>query len=139
MDKWNEVIKWLTAWGASAATYFYGGWSAVLSALLVFVVVDFVSGVAAAGSAGELKSKVGMIGIARKVFIFAMVAVAHLVDGILGDAHMFRDAVAYFYIANELLSVIENGGKLGVPIPPGIIQAVEVLKGKSGFKGDGEK
>lgn len=73
-----------------------------------------------------------MIGIARKVFIFAMVAVAHLVDGILGDAHMFRDSVAYFYIANEVLSIIENGGKLGAPIPSAIIQMLEVLKGKGG-------
>ncbi|AJS59842.1 phage holin family protein [Paenibacillus sp. IHBB 10380] len=139
MDKWNEVLKWGAAWGVSAATYFYGGWSGVLSALLVFVVIDYGTGVAAAGSKGELKSRVGLIGIARKVFIFAMVAVAHLVDGILGDAHMFRDAAAYFYIANEVLSIIENGGKLGAPIPPIIIQAVEVLKGKAGNndKGDG--
>jgi toxin secretion/phage lysis holin len=128
----NEVLKWLGAFTVSVTTYLFGGWSGVLSALLVFVVVDFLTGVAAAGSAGELKSKVGMIGIARKVFIFAMVAVAHLVDGILGDAHMFRDAAAYFYIANEVLSIIENGGKLGAPIPPAIVQMVEVLKGKSG-------
>ena len=81
---------------------------------------------------GKLESNVGMFGIARKVFIFAMVSVAHLVDGVLGDGHLFRDAVAFFYIANELLSIIENGGKLGAPIPPVIRQAIEVLKGKGG-------
>lgn len=128
----NEILKWLGAFLVSATTYLFGGWSGVLSALLVFVIIDFATGVAAAGSAGELKSKVGMVGIARKVFIFAMVAVAHLVDGILGDSHMFRDAAAYFYIANEVLSIIENGGKLGAPIPPAIVQMVEVLKGKGG-------
>jgi toxin secretion/phage lysis holin len=81
---------------------------------------------------GKLESNVGMFGIARKVFIFAMVSVAHLVDGVLGDGHLFRDAVAFFYIANELLSIIENGGKLGAPIPPVIRQAIDVLKGKGG-------
>lgn len=87
------------------------------------------------GMIGKLESNVGMFGIARKVFIFAMVSVAHLVDGVLGDGHLFRDAVAFFYIANELLSIIENGGKLGAPIPPAIRQAIEVLKGKGGDGG----
>ncbi|MFB6473035.1 holin family protein [Paenibacillus glucanolyticus] len=132
VERFDLVLKWLGAVCTSAATFFYGGWSGVLAVLLVFVVIDFVSGCAAAAASGELKSKVGMVGIARKVFIFAMVAVGHLVDGVLGDSHLFRDTVAYFYIANELLSIIENGGKLGAPIPPVIQQAVEVLKGKGG-------
>ncbi len=67
-----------------------------------------------------------------------MVAVSHLIDGVLGDSHLFRDAVAYFYMANELLSILENGGRLGAPIPPVIWQAVEVLKSKSGNQ-EGEK
>ncbi|MGM1048411.1 MAG: phage holin family protein [Bacillota bacterium] len=137
MERLDLFIKWLGAICTSAATYFFGGWSGVLGVLLVFVIIDFVTGCAAAGASGELKSKIGMIGIARKVFIFAMVAVGHLVDGVLGDSHLFRDTVAYFYIANELLSIIENGGRLGAPIPPVIQQAVEVLKGKGGNNGKG--
>lgn len=117
----------------------FGGWSGVLSALLVFVAVDYITGRAAAAAEGGLKSKVGLIGVARKVFIFAMVAVAHLVDGVLGDSHLFRDSVAYFYISNELLSIIENGGRLGAPIPPVIRQAVEVLKGKGNIDKGADK
>lgn len=132
----ETALKWCAAVFTSAVTYFYGGWSAVLGALLAFVILDYVTGVIAAGSSGELKSKKGLIGIARKVFIFAMVAVGHLVDGILGDSHMLRDTIAYFYIANEVLSIIENGGRLGVPIPPVIVQAVEVLRGKGGSRGE---
>ncbi|OPA76608.1 holin [Paenibacillus selenitireducens] len=132
----ETVLKWCVALITSSVTYFYGGWSAVLGALLAFVIFDYITGVVAAGSSGELKSKKGLIGIARKVFIFAMVAVGHLVDGILGDSHMLRDTIAYFYIANEVLSIIENGGRLGVPIPPVIVQAVEVLRGKGGAKND---
>ncbi|WP_366296548.1 phage holin family protein [Paenibacillus sp. AN1007] len=117
-------------------SYFFGGWSGVLGVLLVFVVLDYLTGVAASWMSGELKSKIGLIGIARKVFIFAMVAVGHLVDGILGDGHLFRDTVAFFYIANELLSITENGGKMGAPIPAVIRQAIEVLKGKGGNAND---
>nr|WP_310167221.1 phage holin family protein [Paenibacillus peoriae] len=144
MDK-SEIYKFSAAFGGSAITYLFGGWSFALAALLTFTIIDYVTGLIAAGTEGKrgtgpgLKSKVGMIGIARKVFIFAMVAVAHLVDGVLGDSHLFRDAVAYFYLANELLSIVENGGRIGAPVPSIIRQAVEVLKSKSGEKeGDGE-
>jgi len=132
MERWDTLWKWGIALMSSSATYFFGGWSGVLGVLLVFVILDYLTGIAAAGMSGKLESNVGMFGIARKVFIFAMVSVAHLVDGVLGDGHLFRDAVAFFYIANELLSIIENGGKLGAPIPPVIRQAIEVLKGKAG-------
>ncbi|WP_373865042.1 holin family protein [Paenibacillus amylolyticus] len=117
-------------------SYLFGGWSGVLGVLLFFVILDYLTGVAAGGATGKLKSKIGLIGIARKVFIFAMVAVGHLVDGILGDGHIFRDTVAFFYIANELLSITENGGKLGAPIPNVIKQAIEVLKGKGDNNND---
>lgn len=132
MGKWDTIWKSFIALLSSSATYFFGGWSGVLGVLLVFVILDYLTGIVAAGMIGKLESNVGMFGIARKVFIFAMVSVAHLVDGVLGDGHLFRDAVAFFYIANELLSIIENGGKLGAPIPPVIRQAIEVLKGKGG-------
>ena len=128
--------KWLLAVGSWLMSYLFGGWSAVLGVLLFFVILDYLTGVAAGGATGKLKSKIGLIGIARKVFIFAMVAVGHLVDGILGDGHIFRDTVAFFYIANELLSITENGGELGAPIPNVIKQAIEVLKGKGGNNND---
>ncbi|WP_315371526.1 phage holin family protein [Paenibacillus xylanexedens] len=132
MERLETLWKWLLALITSSVTYFFGGWSGVLGVLLVFVILDYLTGIAAAGMSGKLESNIGMFGIARKVFIFAMVSVAHLVDGVLGDGHLFRDAVAFFYIANELLSIIENGGKLGAPIPPVIRQSIEVLKGKAG-------
>ncbi|MGF6356460.1 toxin secretion/phage lysis holin [Paenibacillus sp. 4624] len=132
MERWDTLWKWGIALMSSSASYFFGGWSGVLGVLLVFVILDYLTGIAAAGMTGKLESNIGLFGIARKVFIFAMVSVAHLVDGVLGDGHLFRDAVAFFYIANELLSIIENGGKLGAPIPPVIRQAIQVLKGKAG-------
>ncbi|MEC0233747.1 phage holin family protein [Paenibacillus kribbensis] len=143
VDK-SEIYKFSAAFGGSAITYLFGGWSFALAALLTFTIIDYATGLLAAwseskkGTGPGLKSKIGLIGISRKVFIFAMVAVGHIVDGILGDSHLFRDTVAYFYLANELLSILENGGRMGAPIPPIIRQAVEVLKSKGGNQ-EGEK
>jgi toxin secretion/phage lysis holin len=127
----ENLFKTAIAVGGAAASYLFGGWSTLLGVLLTFVVIDYVSGVIAAGAEGKLKSKVGLIGIARKVFIFVMVAIAHLVDSALGDQHVLRDATIFFYLANELLSIIENAGRVGLPVPAPIQKAVEVLKGKS--------
>ena len=127
----ENIFKTLVAIGGAAASYLFGGWSHLLSILLTFVVLDYLSGVAAAAKEGNLRSDVGLWGIAKKVAIFAIVAAAHMVDTALGDAHLFRDAVIFFYLANELLSITENLGRMGAPIPPAIRQAVEVLRGKS--------
>ena len=126
----ENLFKTLVAIGGAAASYLFGGWSALLTILLTFVVLDYVTGVVAAAKEGKLNSETGAWGIAKKVGTFVVVAVAHLVDSALGDAHLFRDAAIFFFLANELLSVIENAGRIGVPIPPVMQRAVEVLRGK---------
>lgn len=128
----DNVFKVIIAVGGSAASFLFGGWSSLLNILLAFVVIDYVSGVAAAAQEGKLSSRIGGWGIAKKVMIFAIVAVAHLVDTALGDAHLFRDAAIFFYLSNELLSLLENAGRLGAPIPPGLQKAIAILQGKGG-------
>ncbi|MFD0588838.1 holin family protein [Paenibacillus sp. GCM10027627] len=124
----------IAALGA-AITFLYGGWDALIIALVAFVAFDYITGIAAAAVQGKLSSGAGLKGIARKMFIFVVVALGHIVDVTLGNENtLIRDAIIYFYLANELLSILENGGKLGAPIPPVIKQAVEVLKGRSGGK-----
>lgn len=130
----DNVFKSVVAMGGAAASFLWGGWSALLSILLAFVFFDYFSGVYAAWKEQTLSSRIGIEGIARKVFIFAMIAVAHLVDTALGDQHIFRDATIWFYLANELLSIIENAGRAGFPIPEPIQRAVGVLKGKGEAK-----
>jgi toxin secretion/phage lysis holin len=130
VERWDLIIKWMVAVGGSLSSYLFGGWSALLDILLFFVVIDYITGIIAAGIHGELKSTVGLIGITKKIFIFIMVAVAYKIDTILGDVHFLRDTVIFFYLANELISIIENGGRLGVPIPPVMRKAVEILRGK---------
>lgn len=134
MERIDLLYKGLVTGLGAGISYMYGGWSQLLGVLLAFVALDYITGMMAAGVEGKLASRVGLKGITKKVFIFAMVAVAHLIDGAVGDAHLFRDAVIFFYIANEVLSIIENGGRIGVPIPSVIKQAIEVLKGKSDVK-----
>lgn len=128
----ENIIKIVVAIGGAIASFLFGGWSALLSILLTFVVIDYLSGVVAAAVKGQLSSSVGFIGIAKKVGIFAIVAVSHLVDTALGDQHVFRDAAIFFYLANEALSIIENIGVIGLPIPEQLKNAVEVLRKKEG-------
>lgn len=128
--KYENIFKTITAFGGALASYLFGGWSALLGILLSFVVMDYITGVIAAGIEGKLNSSVGWKGITKKVGIFVIVAVANLVDKALGDAHIFRDATVFFYLANELLSIIENAGRIGLDIPGPLRKAIEILKDK---------
>ena len=132
--KYENIFKSICSIGGALASYLFGGWSALLGILLAFVIFDYVTGVIAAAIEGKLSSNVGLKGIAKKVGIFVIVAVANLVDRALGNAHIFRDATIFFYLANELLSIIENVGRSGVPIPEVIKKAVAVLQGKGGVE-----
>lgn len=128
------MVKMLVGGIGAIVAYLFGGWSALLAVLLTFVVIDFITGWMAAGVEGQLKSKVSFRGIAKKVSIFLIVAAAHMVDTTIGDGHLIRDAVIFFYLANELLSIVENCGRIGLPVPDVIRQAVEVLRGKGGAR-----
>jgi len=128
--EFKDIVKYVAAIGSSLVTYLFGGWSALIQILVAFVVIDYVTGVLAAGVRREISSSVGGRGIARKVLIFVLVACGHLVDMALGTADVIRDAVIYFYIANELLSIIENAGEIGLPVPDILKNAIERLKGK---------
>lgn len=132
--KYENIFKTITAFGGALASYLFGGWSALLGILLAFVIFDYITGVIAAGIEGKLNSSIGWKGISRKVMIFVLVAMAHLVDMALGDSNVFRDATIFFYLANELLSIIENTGRIGLPVPDAIQKAVAILKGKGEVK-----
>lgn len=134
MDKWFAP---LAAGLGTLLSYLYGGWSEMLGVLVAFLVIDYVSGVAAAWREKRLSSEEGARGIAKKLGILLLVAVGHLIDRSTGGAHLVRDAATWFYTANELLSVIENAGRSGIPIPPIIRQAVAVLQGRAGGGGGG--
>ena len=126
----DNTIKILVGIGGGLASFLFGGWSALIQTLVLFIVLDYLLAVIVAGIHGELNSKKGFKGIAKKVAILVLVAVAHQVDQVLGDGSLIRDSVIFFYIANELLSIIETVGKTNLPIPSVLKKAVDTLKGE---------
>jgi toxin secretion/phage lysis holin len=126
----KDIFKYIVAVGGSFATYLFGGWTALIQILVAFVVIDYVTGVLAAGVRGEISSSVGGKGIAKKVLIFILVACGHLVDIALGTSEIVRNAVIYFYVANELFSILENAGDIGLPVPDILKNSIDTLKGK---------
>ncbi|WP_322923184.1 phage holin family protein [Paenibacillus campi] len=129
-EPWPQIIKLVATAVGIAAGYLFGGWDVLINLLLLLVVVDWLSGWAAAWMRGELKSRIGFKGIIRKVTIFVIVAIAHFIDQALGSLRYFQDAVIFFYLANELLSVIENMGKMGLPMPDVLRNAVRIFESK---------
>ena len=131
----DNAIKIAVGIGGGLASYLFGGWSALVQTLVIFIILDYVLAVIVAATHGELSSKKGFKGIAKKIGILVLVAVAHQIDSILGDGNFIRDSVIFFYIANELLSILETVGKTNLPIPNALRKAVETLNNKS--KGEG--
>lgn len=125
----ENAIKFIVGLGGGLASFLFGGWSALIQTLLLFVVLDYVFAVIVATAHGKLNSKIGFKGIAKKVAIFILVAVAHQVDLVIGDGSFVQDAVIFFYIANELLSILETVAKTDLPIPNVLKKAVDTLKG----------
>lgn len=106
-----------------------GGWDSVLTILLTLIACDYTTGLIKAGYRKELSSVTGWIGLLRKGVIFLVIVLAHQVDIVLGNTgHIFRTATAYFYIANEALSVTENIALLGIPLPSFLIKALKAFK-----------
>ena len=106
--------------------YFLGGCDNLMIALIVFVVADYVTGVMCAIIDKKLSSEVGFKGIFKKVLIFILVGIAHILDVyVIGGGSILRTAVIFFYMSNEGVSLLENAAHLGLPVPK---QLQEVLK-----------
>lgn len=114
---WNMIQLVITAIGGWLG-YFLGGCDGLLIALVVFVVADYITGVMCAVADKKLSSEVGFRGICRKVLIFILVGIANILDvHVIGTGSVLRTAVIFFYISNEGVSLLENAGHLGLPIP----------------------
>ena len=114
-----------------------GGMDGFVYMLITFVVIDYLTGIMCAVVEKKLSSEVGFRGIFKKITIFAMVAVGHMVDthiigpvGLVGDYAAIRTAVIFFYLANEGLSMLENSVRLGLPIPQNLKDILTKLHGK---------
>lgn len=132
----QTICGFIGAIGAWIAALF-GGWTAALTTLGILMLADYITGMVIAGvfhkspktEQGGLDSNVGFMGLAKKCMILVFVLVAHRIDLAMGTTYL-RDAVCIAYIANELISLIENAAIMGVPIPKVLQNAIEILKGK---------
>lgn len=132
---WNTIQFAFTAIGGWLG-YFLGGCDGLLYALLAFVAVDYITGVMCAIADHSLSSEVGFKGICRKVLIFLLVGIANILDvQVIGAGSVLRTAVVFFYISNEGISLLENAGHLGLPIPAKMKEVLEQLHDRS-EKGD---
>lgn len=125
----------------AAITALLGGWDMALKTLCIFMAIDYISGLIVAGvfkastksESGALESRAGLKGLLRKMAMLYAVLMAYYLDKVAGTDFV-RDATCMGFIANEALSIIENMGLMGVPIPEVIVNAIDVLKGKKDTK-----
>ena len=124
---WNTIQVIFTGVGGWLG-WFLGGCDRLLYALVLFVVVDYITGVMCAAADHRLSSEVGFKGICRKVLIFLLVGIGHVLDTqIIGTGSVLRTAVIFFYLSNEGVSLLENAGHLGLPIPEKLKVVLEQL------------
>jgi toxin secretion/phage lysis holin len=116
----------------------FGGWDTEVGTLVLFMAIDFFSGLAVAGvfkkstktETGALESKAGFKGFCRKCMTLLFVLVAHRLDLEIGTTYI-RSAVIIGFMANELISIVENAGLMGLPLPGILVNAIDVLKKKA--------
>ncbi|MCH5188325.1 MAG: phage holin family protein [Oscillospiraceae bacterium] len=131
----KEIICTAAGIAGAAIAAVFGGWNASLGTLMICMAADYLTGLIVAGvfkassktPGGGLESKVGWKGLCRKAVILMFILLAHRLDMAVGTTYI-RDAVTIGFITNELISLIENAGIMGVPMPESLKKALEILK-----------
>ena len=135
---WNTIQMVFAAVGGWLG-YFLGGCDGLLIALVVFAVVDYITGVMCAINDQKLSSEVVFRGICRKVLIFFLVGVANILDvQVIGTGSVLRTAIIFFYLSNEGVSLVENAAHLSLPVPEKLKAVLEQLHDRAEKGGDGE-
>ena len=130
----KNLINIITSTLATTLVYFLGGWDIALQILVVVVVLDYITGVCKAIYNKKMNSTVGLKGIMKKVGYFIVVAVAVILDRITGGTGAIRTLVIYFFVANEGISILENWGGMGLPLPQKLMDTLEQLKSENNPK-----
>ena len=141
----NEInfnkAAFITATGAVGGfiAELFGGWNSDITTLVIFMIVDYITGLIVAAvfkrsrktDTGALSSKVGFVGLCKKGVMMLIVLIAHRLDLMIGTEYI-RTATVIGFCCSELVSIIENAGLMGIPLPEVIIKAIDILKNKNG-------
>ena len=129
MDRFTEFFKLVFGGIVTAVSGFLGGMDGIMYALIVFITIDYITGVAVAVKQKKLSSEVGFKGIFKKVIIIALVGVANLIDRfVMGNGDMVRTAIILYYIGNEGVSLLENAAAFDIPLPDRLKNILKQLK-----------
>lgn len=136
----HELFKAFSAVLGGIAGFLWGDLDGLLIALITFICLDYITGIVVGAAQHRLNSQISFTGLLRKALILIIIAVAHIIDTQIlgGTASVFRSAACGLYIANEGLSILENAGKLGLPMPAKLKNVLEQLRDKN-ENGDDKK
>ena len=127
----DNIFKNIMAGICTILSFLFGDMEGLMVALIALIILDYISGVIAAAVEKRLSSEVGAKGIAKKIFMLLIVALANIVDiNVIGDGHVLKTVTVVFYICNECISLIENAGRIGVPVPKKLLDVLEQLRDK---------
>ena len=125
----DNIFKNILAGVCTVLSFLFGDMEGLMVALIALIILDYISGVIAAAVEKRLSSEVGAKGIAKKIFMLLIVALANIVDiNVIGDGHILKTVTVVFYICNECISLIENAGRIGVPVPKKLLDVLEQLR-----------
>ena len=129
----NDFIRWTISLICAVAGFFFGSLDGLILALLAFMILDYITGVIVGIIQKKLSSSTGFEGLLKKGLILIIVSVGHILDTQLfgGESSVCRSAVTGFYIANEGISILENVGRMGLPLPEKLKKVLEQLKNNS--------
>lgn len=131
MDNIFNYCKIISAFAGGVLGWVFGAVDSLIYALIAFVALDYITGVLLAIHDKKLSSEIGFRGICKKAMIFALVAVGHILDQyVIGTGSSLRTMLIMFYLSNEGISIIENAGKIGLPLPQKLKDAIQQLNGR---------
>ena len=128
----KTIINYISSTLLTTVVYYLGGLDMALKTLLILMVLDYITGICKSIVNKKVNSIIGLKGIIKKVGYLILVALSFLLDGVVGDTGAIRNLVVYFFVANEGISILENWGAMGLPLPSKILEVLEQLKKENG-------
>ena len=128
----KAIINYVSSTILTTIVYYLGGLDMALKTLLILMILDYVTGICKSIINKKVNSVIGLKGIVKKVGYLIIVALSFLLDGMVGDTGAIRNLVVYFFVANEGISILENWGAMGLPLPSKILEVLEQLKKENG-------